>query len=170
MTTPPPESAPGPAVPPPTPSPYSPPPDPTVAPAAGPPAGYGAPASPSPYGYAVPPAPGKRPVRTWDLVITIILLVLAGVLAAITSFFGFFLAMAGDSCGARDCNSDLIAVGLMVAVALPWVMLIIVAVVAIVLLVKRRLAFWVPLVGGVLIVGSWFVGAMIASAGVPGAL
>jgi uncharacterized BrkB/YihY/UPF0761 family membrane protein len=125
---------------------------------------------PSPYGYAVPPPIGKRPVRTWDLVITIVLLVLAGVLAAITSFFGFFLAMAGDSCGARDCNSDLIAVGLMVAVALPWVMLIIVAVVAIVLLVRRRLAFWVPLVGGVLIVGSWFIGAMIASAGVPGAL
>ena len=124
---------------------------------------------PGPYGYAVPP-PQKRPLRTWDLVITIVLLVLDGVLAAIMSFFGFFLAMAGDSCGARDCSADLIAVGLMVAVALPWIVLITVAVVSIVLLVKRRLAFWVPLVGAVLIIGSWFVGAMIASAGVPGAL
>jgi uncharacterized membrane protein YjgN (DUF898 family) len=103
-------------------------------------------------------------------VVTIVLLVLAGVLAAIMSFFGFFLAMAGDSCGARDCNSDMIAVGLMVAVALPWLLLIIVAVVAIVMLVKRRIAFWVPLIGGVLIIGSWFLGAAIASAGVPGAL
>lgn len=132
------------------------------------PAAYGQAASP--YGYAVPPAPQKRPLRTWDLVITIVLLVLDGVLAAIMSFFGFFLAMAGDSCGARDCNADFIAIGLMVAVALPWIVLIIVAVVSIVLLVKRRLAFWVPLVGAVLIIGSWFVGAMIASAGVPGAL
>ena len=115
-------------------------------------------------------AAGQAPVRTWDLVVTIILLVLDGVLAAIMSFFGFFLAMAGDSCGARDCNADLIAVGLMVAVALPWLVLIIVAVVAIVLLVKRRLAFWVPLVGAVLIISSWFVGAVIAAAGVPGAL
>lgn len=129
---------------------------------------YGQPAGP--YGYAVPPPPGKRPVRTWDLVLTIVLLVLSGVLAAIMSFFGFFLAMAGDSCGARDCNSDLIAVGLMVAVALPWVVLILVAVVSIVLLVTRRLAFWVPLVGGVLIIASWPIGALIASAGVPGAL
>ncbi len=125
---------------------------------------------PGPYGYAVAPPPGKRPVRTWDLVVTIILLLLDGVLAAIMSFFGFFLAMAGDSCGARDCNSDLIAVGLMVAVGLPWLVLIIVAVVSIVLLVTRRIAFWVPLLGVVFIVGSWFVGAMIASAGVPGAL
>jgi uncharacterized BrkB/YihY/UPF0761 family membrane protein len=150
VTTPPPE--------------YAPPPGPS-----GPqPPAYGQAAGP--YGYAVPPAPQKRPVRTWDLVITIVLLVLDGVLAAIMSFFGFFLAMAGDSCGARDCSADLIAVGLMVAVALPWILLIIVAVVSIVLLVKRRLAFWVPLVGGVLIISSWFIGAMIASAGVPGAL
>jgi hypothetical protein len=99
----------------------------------------------SPYGYAVVPAPTKRPVRTWDLVVTIILLVLSGILAAIMSLFGFFLAMAGDSCGARDCNSDLIAVGLMVA-------------------------FWVPLLGAVFIIGSWFIGAFIAAAGVPGSL
>jgi uncharacterized BrkB/YihY/UPF0761 family membrane protein len=141
----------------------------TPPPAYGPPPGsYGQ--QPGPYGYAVPPPPGKRPVRTWDLVVTIILLVLSGVLAAIMSFFGFFLAMAGDSCGARDCNSDLIATGLMVAVALPWIVLIVEAVVAIVLLVRRRLAFWVPLVGAVLIIASWPIGALIASAGVPGAL
>jgi uncharacterized BrkB/YihY/UPF0761 family membrane protein len=147
----------------------------TPPPAYGPPPGsYGQPPNPAgqanPYGYAVAPPPGKRPVRTWDLVVTIILLVLDGVLAAIMSFFGFFLAMAGDSCGARDCNSDLIATGLMVAVALPWILLVVVAVVAIVLLVRRRLAFWVPLVGAVLIIASWPIGALIASAGVPGAL
>ena len=143
----------------------------TPPPAYGPaPGSYGTPLSGSPYGYAVPPPPGKRPLRTWDLVVTILLLVLDGVLAAIMSFFGFFLAMAGDSCGARDCNSDFIAIGLMVAVGLPWLVLIIVAVVSIVLLVKRRLAFWVPLVGAVFIIGSWFVGAFIAAAGVPGQL
>ena len=147
---------------------YGPPPEPYPQQPVPPP--YGGTVAPSPYGYAVAPPPGKRPIRTGDLVVTIVLLVLAGVLAAIMSFFGLFLAMAGDSCGARDCNSDMIAVGLMVAVALPWVLLIIVAVVSIVLLVKRRIAFWVPLIGGVLIIGSWFVGAAIASAGVPGAL
>jgi uncharacterized BrkB/YihY/UPF0761 family membrane protein len=140
----------------------------TPPPAYSPPPGSSA-QQPGPYGYAVPP-PGKRPMRTWDLVVTIVLLVLSGVLAAIMSFFGFFLAMAGDSCGARDCNSDLIATGLMVAVALPWILLVVVAVVAIVLLVRRRLAFWVPLVGAVLIIASWPIGALIASAGVPGAL
>lgn len=155
----------------------TPPPDPgpPQAPSGPPPAAYAPPpgwagGQPGPYGYAVAPAPDQRPRRTWDLVVTIILLVLDGVLAAIMSFFGFFLAMAGDSCGARDCNSDLIAIGLLVAVALPWVLLILVAVISIVLLVKRRIAFWVPLIGAVLIIGSWFVGAVIASAGVPGSL
>lgn len=114
------------------------------------------------------PSPAKRPLRTWDLVLTIILLVLAGVLAAIMSFFGFFLAMASDPCGVRDCSFDLITTGMFVAVGLPWLFLIITAVVAIVLLVKRRLAFWVPLAGGVLIIASWFIGAFIAAAGVPG--
>ena len=122
---------------------------------------------PYPTAYAVPARP---PARVWDIVLTSVLLLLLACLTAIVSYFGFFLAMAGDSCGARDCSADLIAVGLMVAVALPWILLTIVAVVSIVLLVKRRLAFWVPLVGGVLIISSWFIGAMIASAGVPGAL
>ncbi len=152
----------------PPPSPYGPPPADGPPPAYGQPAEYAQPPAGA-YGY-VAPQPAKPPLRTWDLIVTIILLVLDGVLAAIMSFFGFFLAMAGDSCGARDCIADFIAIGLMVAVGLPWVVLILVAVVSIVLLVKRRLAFWVPLVGGVFIIGSWFVGAAIASAGVPGAL
>ena len=156
----------------PPPPPAGPPPAPGQPPAYGQPSPYGPPpaeAYRSPYSYAVAPS-AKPPIRTWDLIVTIILLVLDGVLAAIMSFFGFFLAMAGDSCGARDCTADFIAIGLMVAVGLPWLVLIVVAVVSIVLLVRRRLAFWVPLVGAVFIIGSWFIGAAIASAGVPGAL
>jgi len=123
---------------------------------------------PGPYRYAIAPA-GKRPVRTWDVVVTIILLVLDVILTAMVSFSGLFLAMASDSCGVRDCNTELIATGMMVAVGLPWVVLVAVVVVAIVVLVLRRLAFWVPLVGGVLIVGSLVLGWIIAGTGVPSA-
>ncbi len=128
---------------------------------------YEPPSAVSPYGYAVAPATGKRPVRTWDLVLTIVLLVLDVVLAAIMSFFGLFLAMASDSCGVRDCNTELIATGMMVAVGLPWLVLIVTIIAAVVVLVMRRLAFWIPLVGGALILASLVLGFVVAGAGVP---
>ena len=54
--------------------------------------------------------------------------------------------------------------------ALPWVLLLAASVATILMLAFRRLAFWVPLAFAPLIIGSWFLGAVIASAGVPGAL
>ncbi len=114
------------------------------------------------------PSPAKRPLRTWDLVLTIILLVLAGVLAAIMSFFGFFLAMASDPCGVRDCSFDLITTGMFVAVGLPWLFLIITAVVVDRSAGQAAARVLGALAGGVLIIASWFIGAFIAAAGVPG--
>ena len=99
--------------------------------------------------------------------LTIVFLVANVVLAAIMSLLGFFLAFASDSCGVRDCSTELIATGMMVAIGLPWLVLIVVTVIAIVVLVRRRLAFWIPLVGGALIIGSLVLGWMIAAAGVP---
>ena len=128
---------------------------------------YPVPPTDSPYGYAVAPATGERPVRTWDRVLTIVLLVLDVVLTALMSFFGLFLAMASDSCGVRDCNTELLATGMMIGVGLPWLVLIVTVIVAIVVLVMRRLAFWIPIVGGVLIVASLVLGFVVAGAGVP---
>lgn len=108
-----------------------------------------------------------RPVRVWDIVVTSVLTVLAGVLAFFVSLFGLFLGMASDPCGAVACNTELISLGVLTAVILPWVFLVIALVAAILLLVFRRLAFWVPLAAAPLMIASWFLGAVIASAGVP---
>jgi hypothetical protein len=120
-----------------------------------------------------PPAPrspsGRQPVKVWDIVVSSILLVGLAALAALMSFFGFFLAMASDPCGVRDCSSELIRTGLITAVALPWVLLLAASVLTILLLVFRRIAFWVPLAAAPLVIGSWFLGAFIAAAGVPSA-
>ena len=133
--------------------------------AAAPPPYPGGPAyTPSPEGAAT----AKPPVKVLDLVITIVLLVADAVLATLASFMGIFLVMASDSCGARDCNVDLITLGWLMGMILPWVMLVATVVVAIVLMVKRRLAFWVPLVGAALIVLSLVAAFMVASAAVPG--
>lgn len=49
----------------------------------------------------------------------------------------------------------------------PWLVLIVFTVISIVVLVRRRLAFWIPLLGGALIIGSLVLGWTIAAAGVP---
>lgn len=101
-----------------------------------------------------------RPRRTWDVVLTIILLLLAVVAAIIGSFLGVFLAFASDACGASvECNTDQIATGMLIAMGGVWVPLIAAVVVSIVLLVRRRLAFWVPLAGIALIAGVFAAGA-----------
>ncbi|CAN5459782.1 hypothetical protein BH10ACT7_BH10ACT7_22950 [soil metagenome] len=112
-----------------------------------------------------PSAAPVRERRTWDLVLTIVLLVLylAGnvILSALALFF---LAFAGDSCGARNtCDYDQISNGILIATAGPWIPVIFVVAGAIILLVIKRIAFWVPLVGGALSVTALVVGIAIAT-------
>ena len=115
-----------------------------------------------------PPAtPPKRPVRVWDIVVTIVFLFGLAALTLVVSIFGLYLSMAADSCGVRDCDTNLIAVGMLLAAVMPWVLLGIAVISSIVLLILRRLAFWVPLVAAVLIVAAFFVGGGLATAGVP---
>lgn len=116
------------------------------------------------YDSAQPP---KRPLRVWDLVLTIVLLVGDVALAALASFMGLFLAMASDPCGARDCDYDLITAGFFVGTIGPWVALALTLAAAIVLMVLRRIAFWVPLAGAALIVLVMVTAFGLAGAGVP---
>jgi hypothetical protein len=130
-------------------------------------------AAPPPYpggpAYSAPAedAPLKRPVKVLDVVITIVLLVADGVLAGLASVMGMFLVMASDPCGNLTCDGSLIAIGWMMGMILPWVAFAITVVVAIILMVKRRLAFWVPLAGAALIVLSLVLAFVVTAAGVP---
>jgi hypothetical protein len=131
---------------------------------------YGYPYAQQPYAYPNPNAPlpaGKPPVKGWDVAITVILLVLLAMLTALMSFFGFFLVMASDPCGVRECSDELITTGVLLAIGLPWLALIVAVVLSIILLVRRKLAFWVPLAAGPLVIGAWFLGAYVTSIGVP---
>jgi len=120
-----------------------------------------------PGGPYAAPSPAKPPVRTLDVVITIILLVGDAVLAGLASFMGMFLVMASDPCGVRDCSTDLITLGWLMGMILPWVAFAATTIVSIVLMVKRRLAFWVPLAGAALIVLSLVLAFTVTAAGVP---
>ncbi len=112
-----------------------------------------------------PERPRESP-RVWDIVLTIVFLVLTPLAALAASYAGLFLAFASDACGSGTCNTDLMNVGLWSAVISPWVVLLAGVVVSIVLLVKRRVAFWVPLASIALMTALWFVAAAIVSLGV----
>ena len=127
------------------------------------------PAYPGGPAYSAEDAPpAKRPAKVVDIVITIVLLVADGVLAALASMMGMFLVMASDPCGNVLCDGSLIAIGWLMGMILPWVAFAITVVVAIILMVKRRMAFWVPLAGAVLIVLSLVLAFVVTAAGVPG--
>jgi hypothetical protein len=113
-------------------------------------------------------APPKRPVIVWDLVLTIVLLVLMVGVALTASFLSFFLAFASDPCGAVECDTDRIALGMLVAMIGPLAVGLLTLIAAIVVLVLKRIAFWIPIVGIVLVAGIFFGGAAITISGVPG--
>lgn len=112
-------------------------------------------------------APAGRPRRTWDLVLTIVLLVLSFGGALVMSFLALFLlAFGSDSCVVRECNYDIMSTGMMIGFIGPWIPAVLALIVSIVLLVLRRIAFWVPIVGGVLSVGALILGFVVAGSGV----
>lgn len=106
-------------------------------------------------GVTAPPARGsRRPVRVWDLVLTIVLLL---------TYVGLFSGMASDGCmGRDDCDFTLLNWGVLIAAGGVWIGMLAAVVASIVLLLRRRIAFWVPIAGTVLsfaatVVGLWMV-------------
>lgn len=112
------------------------------------------------------PEPTVRAARAWDVALTIVLLVLLPLAALGASYAGVLLAFAADSCGTVICDAGLMNTGFWLAVVSPWVVLVIGVVIAIVRLVRHRLAFWVPLVTLVAMAAVWFVAAAFVGAGV----
>jgi len=85
--------------------------------------------------------------ETWDTVLTIVFLVSALIISVIGSALGASLIMVTDGCGATNCDGAQMGTGIGLAAIGPLVVFAIVLVCSIVFLVKRRRAFWLPLVG-----------------------
>ncbi|MDN4613058.1 hypothetical protein P5G50_01225 [Leifsonia sp. F6_8S_P_1B] len=114
--------------------------------------------------------PPVRPTKLWDVITTTVLLVVGLVVAAILTFFAFFLVFASDPCGSSTpCDTGRMGIGFFVALLGPGAVTLVAIVVAIVLLVRRRIAFWAPLAGILLAIGVWIGGAALVISGVPGA-
>jgi hypothetical protein len=116
-----------------------------------------------------PTSTPARPVRVWDLVLSIVLLVLLLGFAALAAFAGAFLALASDPCGGTmECDFDRMNFGIVAAMISPVVLAGLGLVVTIRQLVRRRLAYWVPIVTAALIALVWVCCAILVSSAVPG--
>jgi hypothetical protein len=125
---------------------------------AGPPAPVGppAPGAPPAYGVPTPPAPAKGR-RTWDLVLTIVLLVvgflgmIGGVLFGVAFGDPAFADQLEQAVSQQGITGEIDFSGFGPVVILTHVLLYLVAVgVSILLLVLNKVAFWVPLTAGVI--------------------
>ncbi|MGX9296045.1 DUF6264 family protein [Tsukamurella paurometabola] len=117
-----------------------------------------------------PPAAPYTPTRwpTWrivDMIATIVLFTLYGVALLGLLYFSVFWVMATDSCGASDCDYDKLSAAYVLNDLVGGVVFLVTLVVAVVLLVRRTPAFWLPLLGGAVQVGL-FLAAMHQLSGV----
>lgn len=107
--------------------------------------------------------------RTWDLALTIVLLVAMAAVAVVAALAGVFLVFVTDSCGTVGrCNDAVVTSGVLTGAIGPLLVALIAIAVAVVRLVRRRLAFWVPVVGFAVIVAVLAAGYLLTSSGVPG--
>jgi hypothetical protein len=120
-----------------------------------------------PYAASAPP---KRPLVMWDLVLTIVLLVLMIGAALLASFLSLLLVFASDPCGSGiTCDYDRMGAGMLIAMIGPLAVGLLALIGTVLVLALRRIAFWIPLMGIVLIVTVFIGGAALTISGVPGA-
>jgi hypothetical protein len=109
-------------------------------------------------------APGRN---VPDLVVTVVGFAITAVLGLGASFVGLMLVMASDSCGtSSDCSTALIGLGVLIAVAAPWVCWVPALVLAIIRQTRRRLTWWLPVVGAVAYVPLAVIAFLVVNAGV----
>lgn len=107
-----------------------------------------------------------RPTVVWDLVLSIVLLIAVLGTTAIVMMLAYLSILMASACDS-GCNLDQFGVGYVLSMALPAFFALATIVVTVVLLVKRRRAFWVPLAGIALVVVGWLIGTAIFAASMP---
>ena len=132
-----------------------------------------APSGPPAYGAPASSAAPVKARRTWDLVLTIILLVVGFFGAGLGLLYGFIflnpslLVLGLDERGLDTTVGDTSGAGIAIIVTHALLYLI-AAGVGILLLVKKKIAFYVPLAAGVIAAVIFFVCVAIAATEIPG--
>ncbi|MEH3155164.1 MAG: DUF6264 family protein [Gordonia paraffinivorans] len=104
--------------------------------------------SPPPAPWAPAPAVARRPTRTADVVVTSLLMAAHVTVFGAAAFFSLFYAMASDPCGSETaCDTGKIGQAYLLTDAVGLVVLLGASTAAVLLMLRRHIAFWVPLLG-----------------------
>jgi hypothetical protein len=111
----------------------------------------------------------ERQPRSWDFFLTVFLIFVLLVLTAIFVVLGLGLSVSTLGCAdsSENCNGLVISIGILIATAGSAVAAIAAIVVSIVFIARRRIAFVVPLVGCLAVVGLFLLGSWLVRLAVP---
>ncbi len=111
------------------------------------------------------PRPARSSGQIADLVVSISLIIVGVVGFAFLGFLTLFLSMMSDGCYANQCNTGLMSVGWLIALAVPPAVFVGAVIWTIIRLARRRTAWWVTLAGAFLSIMIWAGGAGLMQAG-----
>ena len=127
---------------------------------------YGPPAMTYPRPTPIPATPPRSPGLVADIIGTFCLLALQ-VLVVVGSVYMSLFVMATDSCYADRCDTDNLLWAYVVADGGGVAVVVVSIIAASILMVRRRVAFWVPVVGLILQIFTFALGAGLAGSVVP---
>lgn len=110
----------------------------------------------------------KTPVRRSDLIASIVLVFVAVIANVIVTALAVWLVLLSDSCDST-CNYSLIESGYIFALAAPSILTLIGIFLTILRVVKRQIAFWIPLVTIAAATVALVIGTALMILGIPGA-
>jgi hypothetical protein len=109
----------------------------------------------------------KKPIVLWDVILTLALLLGGFIAAIVIGISAISLGFApGENCA--GCADNQIFFGVVLAMFGPPVIYLLAIVITVIRLIKRQIAFWVPIVGVVGGLGLWAAGAALVFTGIPG--
>jgi Family of unknown function (DUF6264) len=117
--------------------------------------------------FAEPGAP--RPPRTWDFLLTLLLIIVSLVLSVAFAFaaIGFGVTSQACSAAATNCSETRVQIGQLICSFAPPAIALAAIVWSIVRVLRRKIAFVVMLVGLVAMSGAFLIGRLILDSGIP---
>jgi len=114
----------------------------------------------------------RKAPRSWDFLLTLALIVVMFLFLAAFALSSVTLSATSLACAdaGGDCADNPVQVGQLISTYAPVAIALVVLVVSIVRLVRRRIAFFVPIIGILLMSVAFAIGTTVRDTGIPEAL
>ena len=114
----------------------------------------------------------RQAPRSWDFILTLVLVLVMLLFVGAFALSTVTLSATSFACAdaGAECIDSRVQIGQLISTYAPGAIALVAVIVSVVRLVRRRVAFWVPIVGIVLMSIAFAVGTTIRDIGIPEAL